>query len=64
MNPTNNIFERRIAAVEGGRSALAVASGQAATTYSLLNLSLPGDEIIICRQPVRWNLPAFQLHFL
>ena len=46
MNPTNDIFERRIAAIEGGNSALAVASGQAATTYSLLNLSLPGDEIV------------------
>lgn len=46
MNPTNDVFERRIAAIEGGRSALAVASGQAATTFSLLNLSLPGDEIL------------------
>lgn len=46
MNPTNDVFEKRIAAIEGGRSALAVASGQAATTYSLLNLSLPGDEIV------------------
>lgn len=46
MNPTNDVFEKRIAAIEGGRSALAVASGQAATTYSLLNLSLPGDEIL------------------
>lgn len=46
MNPTNDVFEKRIAAIEGGRSALAVASGQAATTFSLLNLSLPGDEIL------------------
>lgn len=46
MNPTNDIFEKRIAAIEGGNSALAVASGQAATTYSLINLSLPGDEIV------------------
>ena len=46
MNPTNDIFEQRIAAIEGGNSALAVASGQAATTFSLLNLSLPGDEIV------------------
>lgn len=46
MNPTNDVFEKRIAAIEGGRSALAVASGQAATTYSLLNLSLPEDEIL------------------
>ncbi|MGZ7049898.1 MAG: O-acetylhomoserine aminocarboxypropyltransferase/cysteine synthase family protein, partial [Methanobacterium sp.] len=46
MNPTNDVFEQRIAAIEGGNSALAVASGQAATTFSLLNLSLPGDEIV------------------
>lgn len=46
MNPTNDVFEKRIAAVEGGNGALAVASGQAANTYALLNLSLPGDEIV------------------
>ena len=46
MNPTNDVFENRIAAIEGGKSALAVASGMAAITYSLLNLSLPGDEIL------------------
>lgn len=46
MNPTTDVFEKRIAAIEGGRSALAVASGQAANTFALLNLSLPGDEIV------------------
>ena len=46
MNPTNDVFEKRMAAVEGGNGALAVASGQAANTYALLNLSLPGDEIV------------------
>lgn len=46
MNPTTDVFEQRIAAIEGGRSALGVGSGQAATTFSLLNLSLPGDEIL------------------
>ncbi|MEN6293098.1 MAG: PLP-dependent transferase, partial [Methanobacterium sp.] len=46
MNPTNDVFEKRIAAIEGGNSALAVASGMAAITYSVLNLSLPGDEIL------------------
>ncbi|MCG6537972.1 MAG: PLP-dependent transferase, partial [Syntrophales bacterium LBB04] len=34
MNPTNDVFERRIAALEGGTGALAVASGQSAITYS------------------------------
>ena len=46
MNPTSDVFEKRVAAIEGGNSALAVGSGQAATTFSLLNLSLPGDEIL------------------
>ncbi len=46
MNPTTDVFEKRIAAIEGGNGALAVASGQAANTYALLNLSLPGDEIV------------------
>ncbi|MEN4007428.1 MAG: O-acetylhomoserine aminocarboxypropyltransferase/cysteine synthase family protein [Methanobacteriaceae archaeon] len=46
MNPTSDVFEKRIAAIEGGTSALALASGQAATTYAILNLSLPGDEIV------------------
>ncbi len=46
MNPTNDVFEKRIAAIEGGNAALAVSSGMAAITYALLNLSLPGDEIV------------------
>ena len=46
MNPTNDAFERRIAAIEGGTGALAVASGQAAISLSLLGISLVGDEIV------------------
>ncbi|MCL2679709.1 MAG: O-acetylhomoserine aminocarboxypropyltransferase/cysteine synthase [Dehalococcoidia bacterium] len=46
MNPTNDIFERRIAAIEGGTAALATASGQAAITLALLNITRPGDEIV------------------
>ena len=46
MNPTNDVFEKRIAAIEGGVGALAVASGQAATTLALLNLSRPGDDFV------------------
>src|ERR1700693_4886788 len=38
MNPTTDVFEQRIAAIEGGTGALALASGQAATTFSLLNI--------------------------
>ena len=46
MNPTNDVFERRIAAIEGGTGALAVASGQAAETLSLLAITQVGDEIV------------------
>jgi O-acetylhomoserine (thiol)-lyase len=46
MNPTNDVFERRIAALEGGTGSLAVASGQAAETYALLNITQVGDNIV------------------
>ncbi len=46
MNPTTDVFEQRIAALEGGTGALAVSSGQAATTFAILNVSQVGDEIV------------------
>jgi O-acetylhomoserine (thiol)-lyase len=46
MNPTTDVFEKRIAAIEGGTGALAVASGQAAETLALLTITQVGDEII------------------
>ncbi len=46
MNPTTDVFEQRIAALEGGVGALAVASGSAAITYSILNIAGTGDEIV------------------
>ncbi|MDD1705231.1 MAG: O-acetylhomoserine aminocarboxypropyltransferase/cysteine synthase [Methanoregula sp.] len=46
MNPTTDVFEKRVAAIEGGNSAIATASGQAAITYALLNITSPGDEIV------------------
>jgi len=45
-NPTQDALEQRIAAIEGGAAALALASGQAASAYSLLNLTRPGDNIV------------------
>ena len=45
-NPTENVFEKRIAALEGGVAALAVASGAAAVTYTILNLAQNGDSIV------------------
>jgi len=46
MNPTTDVFERRVAAIEGGTGALAVSSGQAAITFALLNITRPGDNIV------------------
>jgi O-acetylhomoserine (thiol)-lyase len=46
MNPTTDVFEQRVAALEGGVAALGVASGQAAETLSILNLARSGDNIV------------------
>ena len=46
MNPTTDVLEQRIAALEGGVGALAVASGQAAVVYSVLNIARSGDHIV------------------
>lgn len=46
MNPTWDVLEQRVAALEGGIAACAIASGQAAVTYSVLNVCRAGDNII------------------
>lgn len=46
MNPTQDVFEKRVALLEGGVGALATASGQAAITFSILNIAQAGDEIV------------------
>lgn len=46
MNPTNDVFEQRIAALEGGAAALATASGSAAITYAVQNIACAGDHIV------------------
>ncbi|MBD3305491.1 aminotransferase class V-fold PLP-dependent enzyme [candidate division KSB3 bacterium] len=46
MNPTTDVLERRVAALDGGVGALAVASGQSASSLALLNLAQAGDEIV------------------
>ena len=46
MNPTTDVFEKRIAELEGGAAALGVASGQAAETLTILNLARAGDNIV------------------
>jgi len=46
MNPTTDVFEKRMAALEGGVGALGLASGQAAITYSIMNIMGTGDELV------------------
>jgi O-acetylhomoserine (thiol)-lyase len=46
MNPTTDVFEKRVALLDGGVGALAVASGQSAITIALLNIAQAGDEIV------------------
>src|SRR5450755_1101317 len=46
MNPTTDVFEKRVAALEGGAAGLATASGQAAETLTLTTLASAGDEIV------------------
>lgn len=48
-NPTQDVFERRIAALEGGVAAMAVASGAAAVTYSIENIAKNGDHIVAAK---------------
>ncbi len=48
MNPTTDVLEKRMAALDGGVGALAVASGQSAITIAILNIARAGDEIVAC----------------
>ncbi|GAB3131484.1 O-acetylhomoserine aminocarboxypropyltransferase/cysteine synthase family protein [Novispirillum itersonii] len=60
MNPTQDAFEQRIAALEGGAIALAVSSGQAASTFAVLNLCQAGDNFVTSTDLYggTWNLFA------
>jgi O-acetylhomoserine (thiol)-lyase len=60
MNPTTDVLEKRLAALEGGVAALAVASGQAASTFSILNLAQAGDNFVTSTDLYggTWNLFA------
>lgn len=49
MNPTTDVFEKRIAALEGGAAALAVSSGAAAITYAIQNIARAGDHVVSAR---------------
>jgi O-acetylhomoserine (thiol)-lyase len=60
MNPTNDVLEQRVAALEGGAAALAVASGQAASAFAVQNLARVGDNIVSSTDLYggTWNLFA------
>ncbi|MCK8783855.1 PLP-dependent transferase [Roseomonas sp. NAR14] len=60
MNPTTDVLEQRVAALEGGAAACAVASGQAATSFCVLNLARAGDNIVSSTDLYggTWNLFA------
>lgn len=64
MNPTSDVFEKRIAALEGGAAALAVASGAAAITYAVQNIASAGDHIVSSSNLYggTYNLFAHTLH--
>ena len=60
MNPTTDVLEQRLAALEGGVAALAVASGQAASTFAILNVAQAGDNFVTSTDLYggTWNLFA------
>ena len=60
MNPTNDVLEKRIAAIEGGVAALAVSSGQAASAFAIQNIARAGDNIVSSTDLYggTWNLFA------
>ena len=60
MNPTNDVLEKRVAAMEGGVAALALASGQAASAFALQNLARVGDNVVSSTDLYggTWNLFA------
>jgi O-acetylhomoserine (thiol)-lyase len=60
MNPTNDVLEQRVAALDGGAAAVALASGQAASTFAVLNIAEAGDNIVSSTDLYggTWNLFA------
>ncbi|MCH5295489.1 MAG: O-acetylhomoserine aminocarboxypropyltransferase/cysteine synthase [Treponema sp.] len=59
-NPTNDVFEARVAALEGGVAALAVASGSAAITYAIENIARSGDHIVSAQTLYGGTLELFE----
>ena len=55
-NPTEDVFEKRIASLEGGVAALAVGSGAAAVAYAIQNLAFAGDHVVAAKKYLWWYL--------
>jgi ABC-type lipoprotein export system ATPase subunit len=62
MNPTQDVLEQRVAALEGGIGALALASGQAAMTYAIQTIAEAGDNIVSSLHAVRRHLQPVRPH--
>ena len=60
MNPTTDVFEKRIAALEGGVAALATASGQAAQFLAIANIAQAGDNIVSTQPALRRHVQPVQ----
>jgi len=63
MNPTTDVLEKRIAALEGGVAALATASGQSATTLAILTLASSGDEVVASTDLYGGSVSLFEHSF-
>ena len=62
MNPTQDVLEKRVAPLEGGAAALALASGTSAIFYSIINICQPGRRDRLRQQPLRRHLHAVRRH--
>ena len=58
MNPTNDVLEKRLAALDGGAAGLAFASGQAAITAAILTITHAGQNFVSLHQPLRRHVDA------
>ena len=64
MNPTTDVFEKRIAALEGGAAALATASGSAAIAYAVQNIAACGDHIVSSKSVCQHTAGVWHYHHL
>ena len=62
-NSTQDVLEQRIAALEGGVGALAVASGAAAVTYAILNITRAGDHVVSARPSMAARMTCSSTHW-